>query len=73
MLVSSLLIGQPIVTSYSKRSGVIVSARRRPECDFIGVSNEFTAYLVEYSPRDEFGNVDTDFHNFTTIYIRDEV
>jgi hypothetical protein len=73
MLVSQLLIGQPIVTSYSKRSGVIVSATRRPVCDFTGDVNEFTAYLVKYSPKDEYGKVNTDFYNYSTIYIRDEI
>lgn len=68
MKLSQLLVGTEITTAYSQRSGVVVSVERRPVCDFIGEASEFAAYLVKYSPRDEFGNVNENFYNFTTVY-----
>jgi hypothetical protein len=58
------VLGEPITTSYSKREGVITSIVRRPVCD----TDKQHAYLVEYSPVID-GNVETDFYNYTTIYL----
>ena len=73
MKLSELLVGKEITTSYSRRSGVVVSVERRPVCDYVGVTDEVNAYLVKYSPKDENGEVNTDFYNFTTMYFEMEV
>lgn len=73
MKLSQFLVGKEITTSYSQRSGVVVSVERRPVCDYVGFANEVNAYLVKYSPKDENGEVNTDFYNFTTMYFEMEV
>lgn len=73
MKLSQFLVGKEITTLYSRRSGVVVSVERRPVCDLVGVANEFNAYLVKYSPKDENGKVNTDFYNYTTMYFEMEV
>lgn len=72
MKLSQLLVDKDITTSYSRRSGVIVSVERRPVCDFVGVDFESNAYLVMYSPKDENGEVNLDFYNYTTMYFEME-
>jgi hypothetical protein len=58
------VLGEPIVTDYSKRQGVITSIARRPVCD----TDIKDAYLVRYSPVVN-GIVEKDFYNYTTIYL----
>jgi hypothetical protein len=58
------VLGEPIVTDYSKRQGVITSIARRPVCD----TDTKDAYLVRYSPELD-GEVARDFYNYTTIYL----
>jgi hypothetical protein len=58
------VLGEPIVTDYSKREGVITSIARRPVCD----TDTKHAYLVRYSPKVD-GVVEKDFYNYTTVYL----
>jgi hypothetical protein len=62
------LLDERIVTSYSKREGVVTSIVRRPVCD----TNTQHAYLVGYSPKVD-GVVEKDFYNYTTIYLSKEM
>jgi hypothetical protein len=62
------LLDERIVTSYSKREGVVTSIVRRPVCD----TNTQHAYLVRYSPKVD-DVVDRDFYNYTTIYLSKEM
>jgi hypothetical protein len=62
------LLDERIVTSYSKREGVVTSIVRRPVCD----TNTQHAYLVRYSPKVD-GVVEKDFYNYTTIYLSKEI
>ena len=62
------LLDERIVTSYSKREGVVTSIVRRPVCD----TNTQHAYLVRYSPKVD-DVVEKDFYNYTTIYLSKEM